>query len=727
MSPRRRSSSAGPQDFLLEIGCEELPAEYLPEVMAALRAHATGALGSDKGFVSQGIEVFATPRRLALVVPGLAPVVRWEKIGPSKSAAFDAAGKPTGAAQGFAKSQGISVEALIVKDTLRGPCVVAVHEAPIVEKLAEAIPVLVRLLRFPKQMRWEASGTTFARPIRWLVALYGSSVVPCRIADVTSGRASRGLRRDGARSLEIPAAANYRAILQKSGIQLEWCEKKSGSPIDDEPKEGSSEAAWPKRMKLLEVLAAAARAAGGHLETGPAFEELLTTVSFLAESPVVQAGSFKRSYLTLPSDVLSTAMATHMKAFGVYDAAGKLLPTFLVVLEGHPSTPGVVMANYERILEARFTDAQFFWGEDTKSSLESKCTQLSGLVFHKSLGTLDQKLARMGQVAKVLGQTSPALARALRLSKADLVTQMVKEFPMLQGAIGAEYARADGEPADVVAALREQYAPRTAGDPIPASATGAWLAVLDRVDTLTGYFGVGLAPTSSEDPYGLRRQALGLVRILVEKPLAISLDTLWKSAIESWGSVLKLPASETQGQLASFILDRFQWWACQQRGYSRALFDALVAASTDNLADAADRLNQLNHMWQDERCRVEQLYPAGKVVERTGRIVASAPRKDSLGDVDPTLFVVPEERVLWESWQHVKQPISKLIDQKSYREATVMYGSLSAPLGRFFEKVYVMDDNLPVRQNRLTLLYDIHKLYATGVADLSKLLLPKEL
>ena len=304
---------------------------------------------------------------------------------------------------------------------------------------------------------------------------------------------------------------------------------------------------------------------------------------------------------------------------------------------------------------------------------------------------------------------------------------MVKEFPTLQGVMGAEYARRDGEPAEVVQALREQYAPRTAQDPIPASETGTWLSLLDRADTLTGFFGIGLSPTSSEDPYGLRRQALGLVRILIEKPLALSLDRLLHTALQSWGSRLTVPEVACLAQLQTFLLDRFRWWACEVWGAPREVVDAVLAAPADDLANAAQRVRALYVLWQDPQQREAVLFTAGKVQERTGRIVQSVKEADAIATtVDPAKFTALAERELWKAWTAVKATTDGLIQQGAYAQSAAEYGKLYPQLNQFFEKVFVMDKDPMVRANRLALMKDIYFLYANSVGDLSKLPLPTE-
>lgn len=722
---RKRAVAAAPKTFVLELGCEELPADYLPDAMRALAVHAAEAFGPEQGFAWQRLEVWAGPRRLALMLYGLAPTVRWEKVGPSKAAAFDAQGNPTPAAQGFAKSQGVPVSALQVKETPKGPCVVAAHTAPVIPKLAETVAPLVKSLRFPKQMRWRsADPTTFARPLRWIAALYGSTIVPCRVAGLASSRRTAALRCAKSPWIAVASADSYLATIRRAGIQLEQC----WQPLAFPP-EGPLVAhpAPPKAAALRRRLVEVARHAHGRLIDGEETDALLIANAFLAEHPVAATGRFGQAYLDLPAEVLATSMAQHLKAFPLQDAQGRLLPTFLVVLEGRPGELKAVVAHYERILGARFADARFFWQQDTKTPLTDKTAALSGVVFHRQLGTLADKVVRVETVA---GRVAPAGARAeltaaIRLAKADLVTQMVKEFPTLQGIVGAAYARHDRESADVAQALRDQYAPRTAKDPLPTNEVGTWLSLLDRVDTLTGFFGIGLAPTSSEDPFGLRRQALGLVRILVEKPLALSLDTLLDAALESWGSRLTVPAAACKASLRAFLVDRVRWWAVEVRDYSRELAAAVLAGPTDDLADVRRRLDALQALWRDGRRRERVLFAAGKVVERTGRIVQSA--RDAGGTVDPSKFTTSEERALWDAWATVKADTAQWLQRRDYAKASESYGTLYPSLHTFFKNVFIMDENLDIRRNRLALMREIYTLYANAVGDLCQLPLPKDL
>ncbi len=453
---------------------------------------------------------------------------------------------------------------------------------------------------------------------------------------------------------------------------------------------------------------------------------MLTTASFLAECPVVQEGAFRKEYLTLPAEVLATAMATHLKAFNLRDGQGRLLPKFLVVLEGRPTRPAVVLANYERIVEARFTDAQFFWREDTKTPLAEKTSQLRSVIFHKLLGTLDDKAVRVATLAHRLGVADAALARAIHLAKADLVTQLVKEYPTLQGIVGAEYARHDGEPPAVVQALREQYQPRTATDEIPTTPTGAWLSLLDRLDTLTGSFGVGLAPTSSKDPYGLRRQALGLVRILLAPPaglsfLGVSIDSLIDEGIQSWGSKLTVAPTVIRRDLAAFLRERFIW-LLRGQGIEAAVLEAVLAADGSDLAGAKARCDLLQEWWRARTsAHGAALLQAAKVAERTSRILAGTNGAEIPEAVQAEALTEPTERALWSAWQAVQPQVTEALARRQYEAAVRAYGTLAPAVHAFFEQVFVMDERPEVRRNRLALLRQIARALATQFADVAKL------
>ncbi len=678
---------------------------------------------SERGVVWKELQCFGTPRRLVLKITGVAPQVCREEKGPPAQVAFDAQGKPTRAAEAFTQRHGLKVSQLTVRETPKGKVVYAEYSVPVTKVLSDAIPAIIGGIGFPKTMRWDESGVRFARPVRWLVALYGSQVVPARRGLLSAGRVTQGTRRSGPKAISIPSASAYFSAIKNAGITLE-----SGTKT--------------QRGSLLKRLAAAASGLKGRLpEQGTEeFEWLLDTAAFLAEDPVVQAGSFRAEYLDLPPEVLATAMAKHLKLFSVRSPDGeKLLPKFLGVLEGKPAKPQAVMANIERILEARFTDARFFYREDTKSRLEEKAAVLDKVVFHEKLGSVGERLPRLEGLMMALAReakSAPApnpdvltreIKRIALLAKADLVTQMVREFPSLQGAIGAHYAKASGEPEAVARAIGEQYRPRAAGDPVPRTLPGALISLADRIDTLVGCFGVGLNPTGSADPYGLRRQALGLVRILLSPPpgvsfVGLSIDTLCDGSIQSWGRRLTVPAPALKAQLRGFLRERFEWLSASADPAGRDLTAAVLAAGDDDLAGAGERLAVLRRFWSDSRDgRRRVLEKAAKVAERAARIVRSAKGLDLPGHVDSAALREPVEKELWAAWNRVAAQMKEQLSRRDYEEATRTYSGLYPTVHAFFDKVFVMDEDLDVRRNRLALLREIHQGLAGEFADLSRL------
>ncbi len=730
MATRAKKQS---QDFLLEIGCEELPSDYMPH---ALNWGESGGLAASTviAFKQRGIpwsklRLFGTPRRLVLLVKGVPSVVEQTEEGPPEKVAFDASGKPTRAAEAFAKKYGVPVSKLTRKQTDKGVRLVLERTLPIKELLRDAIPNILNGVGFPKTMRWDSSGVRFARPIRWLLALYGSQVIPCAFGQVKSGDISRGLRRADEKETKIPSASDYCAAMQKLKIALEEGQalrRKEDGTVEPIPFKKA------KREKLLKQLETAAKGAVGRLpdQTGEEFEWLLNTVTFLAEDPVVAVGSFRKEYLDLPVEVLATSMAKHLKLFSIFTPDGKkLLPKFLAVLEGTPKKPADVMANIERIIEARFTDARFFYKEDTRTSLDAKAEELGKVIFHGKLGTVVDRISRLEHLIKrgILrdressGQFLISIERVVRLCKADLVTQLVREFPSLQGTIGAHYARHDGELEEVVQAIAQQYQPRIAHDPVPSTSLGALISLADRIDMLIGYFGVGLKPTGSVDPFGLRRQALGAVRILLlEEFRGLSIDTILDEGIQSWGSKLTVDRNILKKDIRAFLRERFEWLVFVQKEIDRDLIASVLAAGDDNLAGAWERLKVLQDFYKIPLNRFDVLR-AAKVAERTGRIVTSAKKEEIPNTVNPDIFHDSAEKILWNAWNSIKPTLKQQISDRQYIKALQTYSSLYEPVDAFFKAVLVMDENPEIRRNRLAFMSEIHQSLAAHFADLSKL------
>ncbi len=698
----------------------------------------------EKKLVWKEIRTYATPRRLVLHVSELGSSVEERIEGPPVSIAFDPTGQPTDAAKGFAKKLGVSVSQLKREETQRGERLVSVRRIPVAKVLGEMIPQILAI-PFVKTMRWDDSGVRFARPVRWLLALYGSQRVPCEWGKVKSGNLTYGTRRSGSKPVSVKSVSAYFETLRRLKVQLGKglpLRRKKDGTVKPDPKFDPRKTR--KRKDLLKRLRAAALGMKGRLadETTEEFNWLLTTVTFLAEDPVVAVGSFEKAYLDLPPEVLATSMAKHLKLFGVYTSDRKtLLPKFLAVLEGRPSKSAGVVSNIERILEARFSDARFFYREDTRTPLKHKVGELEKVVFHERMGTVAERIPRLkrlmhsiaGRMSGLPAEVSMAIVdRAAELCKADLVTQMVREFPSLQGAIGAHYAKKDGELETVWQAIGEIYRPRTANDRVPATGLGAILGLADRLDTLVGYFGVGLKPSGSLDPYGLRRQALGAVRILIEPPkggsfVGLSIDSALEEAIQSWGSRLTTDPKTLKKEIRSFLRERFEWLAFVQRKVTdrRELIEAILAAGEDDLAGAWERLSILCELWNGAKTH-RSLLKAAKVAERTGRIVKAAKPADGLGQVDPAVFKESTEKKLWESWNRLSPVVKEQIQRRAYAQAVSTYSALYPEIHQFFETVFVMDEDPNVRRNRLALMNEIHQSLAGHFADLSRIPLPAQ-
>ena len=748
---RRRTSlaKAAAQDFLLEIGCEELPADYMPAILDwyypqdfGLSESAALVLSKNK-VVWKKLQSFGTPRRLVLKVDGVEPGVEEEVEGPPVSIAFDSQGRPTEASKGFARKLGVSVEKLKRMETARGPRLVWERRLSVTKILGTSIPHIIQGIKIPKTMRWDESGMQFARPIRWFLALYGSETVFCTFGRVKGGCVTYGTRRYGSKPVSVKSVSDYFKAVSERGMELA-----EGIPLakqkDGQGKPADPHWSWqnvPRRKALCELLREKAKSLGGQLahEGTEEFQWLLNTATFLAENPVVEVGSFQKNYLDLPPEVLATSMVKYLKLFSVYTSDGKkLLPKFLAVLEGRPQNPSLVMANIDRIIEAKFSDARFFYREDTRTPLEKKVAELDQVIFHEKLGTVKDRIARLQRIGtallrelKLSHKMEDPLSRAVRLCKADLVTQLVREFPSLQGIMGGHYAKASGESEEIVRAITEQYRPRTMNEPVPATPLGALLSVVDRIDTLVGYFAAGIKPTGSVDPYALRRQALGAVRILMDPPPGISfeglsIDRLFDEGIQSWGSKSGPDSENLKKELRAFVRERFEWIVLRDPAMKPQLIDAVLAAGEDDLADAWRRLKILQRLWSrppSDEGRLD-LIRAAKVAERTGRMVKSAQEKGFRipEEVDSALLKEPAEKELWSRWKKVEPTLKEQVRERdSYEGFVHLYGSLSSHVHEFFEKVLVMAEDEQVRRNRLSLVNKIHRAVATSFADLSKL------
>lgn len=685
---------------MFEIGVEEMPARFLTPALKQLKEMAAQKLSEYRLDFAE-ILTYGTPRRLVLFVRELAatqrPAVK-EVKGPAAKVAFDEEKRPTRAALGFARSQGVAVEELVVKPVGPVEYVFAVvreegRAAP--EVLAEISPAFIKDLHFPRFMRWGERELRFARPIRWLLALYGDQVIPVTVAGVTAGRRTSGHRFLSGASLTVNNPEDY-------------FEKLRGSFVLVDPA--------ARRAAIREQVAALAARAGGRVQED---EELLEEVVNLVEYPTAVTGSFDEDFLKLPPEVLITSMREHQRYFPVFGPNGRLLPRFIAV--SNTTDSAVIRRGFERVLRARLADAAFFWEEDLKTPLAQRADALKKIVWQENLGTLADKVERIVSLAsflaralEVTGGEREAALRAARLAKADLTTSMVYEFPELQGIMGREYALRQGEEPAVAQAIFEHYLPRFAGDRLPETVPGMILSIADKIDTLTGCFALGIQPTGSQDPYALRRLALGVISIILERGLVLSLRELIAQAYTNYqgAAILELPEEKVQADLEEFFAQRLRGLFSEQ-GLPSDASEAALAAGVDDLSGVRERARALADFRNGSPEAFERLLTAFARANNLSR-------KHHRRDVDVSLFLHPAEESLYQELQKVRTRVQKRLERRDYRGALAEMTALAAPVDNFFDGVMVMVEDERLRNNRLGVLKNVVDLVST-VADLSKL------
>ncbi len=688
------------RDLLLEIGTEELPPRGLRHLSEALAA-SFGAGLERLGLCHEGILPYASPRRLALRVRALEAVRRGGETvrrGPALAAAFDGDGMPTQAAHGFARSCGVAVEALETLRSEKGAWLVYRSREPD-QPVAELLPALVTeslaALPIGRRMRWGDLDESFVRPVHWLVLLFGDEVVPLSLFGIEAGRETRGHRFHHPEPLPLPSPAVYEERLAVQGRVL---------------------ADFARRMAVVrDQVEETARQAGGRAVID---EALLAEVTGMVEWPVALAGRFDEQFLDVPPEALVSAMKGHQKYFHVVDEAGTLLPVFVAVSNIESREPAVVRAGNERVIRPRLADAAFFWNQDRRRTLASRIDELDRVVFQKQLGSLRDKCERIAplavQIAAALGGNSTWAERAALLSKCDLLTEMVGEFPELQGIMGRYYARHDGEPEEVAEALDEQYMPRQAGDRLPASVTGQALAVADRLDSLTGIFGIGLVPTGDKDPFALRRAALGVLRILIERRLDLDLVPLLEAAVAAYRvrNGLRFDATLVE-QVFDFMMERLRAYY-QEQGIGAAVFAAVLARRPGRPLDFDARLRAVDAF---------RRLPEAASLAAAHKRIANILRKAGGGvpdAVDARLLREDAERELAAALSRLEGEVAPLLAGRDYTAALTRLAALRAPVDRFFDEVMVMVEDAALRANRLALLDALRRLFLR-VADLSHL------
>ena len=687
-------------DFLVELGTEELPPLALPELEKAFAAGIRQGL-AEAGLPHGELRSFATPRRLAVLVRDLAVMQPAQAIklkGPPVNAAFDKEGKPTAAATKFAEKCGADVSALTRVTEGKGEFLFFAGSKPglstpgllpgIVQRSLDQLPI-------PKRMRWGASAAEFVRPVHWLVLLFGTDVIPARILDTESGRTTRGHRFMAPQEIALAQPADYETALREKGKVI---------------------ADFGERRTRIgaQVLAAAESLEGVALLS----DSLLDEVSALVEWPSAIAGSFEPRFLDLPREVLISTLQQHQRYFPLQNAGGKLLPHFITVSNIESRDPSKVRAGNERVVRPRLSDAAFFWSQDRKQPLAARLPALDAVTFQAKLGSVGDKVRRVvtlaGEIALLIDADRALAERAAQLAKCDLLSSMVGEFPELQGIMGRYYALADGEPADVAAAIDEHYLPRGAGGALPGTGAGVAVGLADKLDTLAGIFAIGQKPSGTKDPFGLRRAAIGALRIVTEKKLNLDLRALVTRAC----ALQPVQNANASAELWDYMIERLRAYFLDSEsaggvtGVTTEMFDAVRASSPVSPPDFAARLTAL--------AKFLALPEATSLTAANKRIsnILKKAEGGTAGDVDVTVLREPAEKALHEALAGIVVEVERALARRDYSEALGRLATLRPAVDGFFDNVMVNAEDLVLRRNRLALLARLRHHFAR-IADLS--------
>ena len=689
------------ENLLLEIGSEEIPAGYIQPALEAMATLLPQKLTEAR--ISYGkTQIFGTPRRLALVVENVAAkqtALSTEVIGPPESVGFDSEGKPTVAAIKFAEKVGVTLKALKTKDTPKGSYLWAVKkEKGLATRtlLKTILPEVISAVPFPKKMRWSDLSVEFTRPVQSILALFGSNAVIFEFGNIKSGRHTYGHRFMHPGKLKISKPEDYVEALKSAYVLVDTAERKAIIEKD---------------------IAKAAAEAGGSILPDP---ELVDTVTNLVEYPAVAVGNFDQEFLELPDEVLITAMREHQKYFAVVDDANNLMPFFIAVNNTPVKDMQVVANGHERVLRARLSDAKFFYTTDLDVSLDIQAGKLENVLFQAQLGSVYDKTLRIAQNAefiagKVDDDTSLAeqVNRAGRLCKADLVTQMVGEFPKLQGIMGRVYARAQGEPPTVAVAIEEHYRPIYSGAPLPSTAAGAILGIADKIDSICGCFRAGLIPTGAADPYALRRQGIGIIQIMLDKEFAFSLSELIENSLGLYDQPATGNLESIPGKIETFLKNRMTHMLAED-GFSKDTIAAIVAVSNDSVPDIWNRVQAL------EKLKAKPDFePLAVAFKRVVNIIKRADNFE-LSPVDEKLFEHDSESVLWSAYERVKKQAESDLEKGLFESGLAKLATLRDAVDAFFDGVMVMADDDSIRRNRLSILGHIAALFEK-FADFSRI------
>ncbi|HOG11091.1 MAG TPA: glycine--tRNA ligase subunit beta [Smithella sp.] len=683
-------------ELLFEIGTEEIPAGFLSKAVVDMEEIIRKSF-TDKRIAFDGIKCLATPRRLVLYIADLSAKQEdqtVEKLGPAKKAAFDENGQPTKAAIGFARGQGVDVSQLETITTEKGEYLGArktIAGQPTKDLLPDILKDFMLAIPFRKSMRWADCTLRFARPIHWILALYSGEVIPLKIEDIESGNTSCGHRFMSPAPFAVTGFEDYLNKARENFVIADPAER---------------------RKLILEEAEKSAAEVGGKLFYT---DDLLETVSFIVEYPVIVRGGYEEDYLKIPKDVLTTTMISHQKYFPVVNEAGKLLPYFIAVSNTKPRDISVVAKGNERVLRARLADASFFFEEDKKVPLEDRVESLKKVVFHTLLGTSHKKVSRFRKLAvKIASKVKPSVKknvdRAALLAKADLESLMVGEFSELQGIMGREYALIAGEKPEIANAIYEHYLPIVAGGDLPQSDEGAIVGLADKMDTIAGFFGVGMPPTGTADPYALRRQALGIINIILSREYPLSLNFLIDESLALLKDVLKKPAEGIKKDILEFFKGRLQNQLIAQ-GYAYDTVDAVLSANIDELVEVIEKVKAL-----EEFRKHPDFEPVSIAFKRVDNIL-----KDFKGgQFDVNLLVHDAEINLFSYFDNIKPRVEKGIAEKDFAAALNKLAALRPHVDNFFDNVMVMDKDEKVRFNRQSLLAEISALFHK-IADFSKI------
>jgi glycyl-tRNA synthetase beta chain len=704
-------SSVTAAELLFEIGVEELPYQFIAPAMVSLKDSAEQLL-KDQRLVFHSVHTLGTPRRLTLVVEGLAtqqPSIIKEVMGPSKTVAFDPAGEPTRAATGFAAGQGVAVKDLQIRRTPKGDYLCAVKQEqgrPTNVILQELLPQLIVKLSFSKAMKWNNTGMRFARPVRWLVALYGGAILPIEVAGMIAGNRTQGHRVLGsAKGILVRDAVTYLKGLERQGV------------IPDPQ----------RRRHMIEAqIAILCKEAGFTLNVDG---ELLDQAVYTTECPHAIIGSFKPAYLEVPQEILVTSMKEHQGFFSLmHKETGKLVPHFIAVANNRPKDMGLIREGNERVLAARLADAKFFFDEDRKVRLEDRVKKLAGVTFHQKLGTMEQKQQRVRKVASFLAshlrpqdhELRQACERAADLCKADLLTGVVGEFPELQGIMGGEYAKYDGESDAVSQAIREQYLPRSMEGILPGTLAGQVLSLADRLDTVAAFFHVGLVPTGSEDPFALRRNATAIVRIILEGNLRMNLGRYIDYArqlviSDGFKGVLDSEQEELR-RITEFMFERVRHYVRVVHVLRDDVIEAVLKPTHDNALDLVDLVQRMKAL--ESVTAQPEFDPLIVGFKRAHRLVEK--EQWDRKPVDGARFEHPTESALYQAIAEEREKMASAMTRGEYGQALDSLVRLKPSIDAFFTAVMVNAEDPDVRSNRLSLLQEVDDFF-NSFADFSQI------